>query len=181
MWLSVPVVHNRNMLICEGRIDYQNRWVDKHIRSLTLAYSKASFFEEYAAEFFELLLRRLPTICELNIVTTRWIMEKLGITTDTRGSSEFGIRGNKFERPLEILKSVGASSYLSGPTAKPYTDSEGFRKAGIALEFKTYDYGEYRQLYGKFEPYVSALDLLFNCGPGARAYLKSGTPNEKAF
>jgi WbqC-like protein family len=179
MWLSVPVVHDQGTLIQDARIDYGTRWLDKHIRTLTLAYKKARHFAQYADQFFDLLRGRPETISELNVRTCGWIMSQLGIHTQTRMSREFGIAGGRNDRPLLIARHLAATSYLSGPTAKPYTDKEGFRAAGIALEFKVYDYPEYPQLHGAYEPNVTVLDLLFNCGPDAPRYLKSLKPNER--
>ncbi len=181
MWLSVPVVHDGSTLIQDARINYQDRWVDKHIRSISLSYAKSPFYKHYADEFFDILNMRLSTISELNVAACTWVMAKLGIKTRTRMSSEFNIAGGKFDRPLEILKCIGATAYLSGPAAKPYTDPEMFRDARIALEYKSYVYREYPQLHGKFEPCVSVLDLLFNVGQDAGSYLKSVMQNEKVL
>jgi hypothetical protein len=108
-------------------------------------------------------------------------MAQLGIRTRTRLSSEFGIGGDKSERPLRIVRELGATSYLAGPAARAYSDPRKFRAAGITLEFKVYDYPEYPQLHGAFEPSVTVLDLLFNCGPDSRRYLKSLEPAEPAL
>ncbi len=180
LWLSVPVLHDRQTLIQDARIDYGTRWIDKHIGSLTHAYGKAPYFQDYAEPFFELLRSRPETISELNVRTCGWIMAQLGIRTQTRMSAEFGVAGEKVERLLRIAQYLAATSYLSGPTAGAYIDAERFRAAGIALEFKVYDYPEYPQLHGAFEPNVTVLDLLFNCGPAARHHLKTRTPNELA-
>lgn len=180
MWLSVAVNHGSDTLIEKAMIDYTGRWVDKHIRSLSVAYARAPFFHQYADEFFAILRSRPRTISELNIATSTWVMRVLGIETQIRRSSEFGIAGDKFTRPLHILKAMGATQYVSGPAAKPYTDAEKFRAAGIHLEYKTYEYKPYPQLHGAFEPNVTILDMLFNCGRASRHYLKSLAPNESA-
>jgi hypothetical protein len=180
IWLSVPVLHGHDTKVEGACIDYTRQWVDKHIRTLTLAYQKAPYFKTYAEELFEILGRRLDTISKLNVAICRWVMEKLSIRCQVRMSSEFGIGGDKFDRPISILKKIGASSYLAGPTAKPYTDAEAFRAAGIKLEFKCYEYDEYPQQFGRFEPGLSIVDLLFNCGNDARLHLKSLVPNEIA-
>lgn len=179
MWLSVPVLHQRETLIQQAEILYQQRWVSKHVRSLTLAYQEAPFFKTYAGEFFDLLSEQFPTISALNVAACTWVMGRLGTRTRTCMSAELGIRGATRNRPLAILKRLGATAYLSGPTAKPYTDVEAFAAAGIGLEFKSYEYPDYPQLHGAFEPRVSILDLLFNCGDNSRDYLKSLKPNEK--
>lgn len=177
-WLSVPVRHHRDTLIQEAEIDYKQRWVGKHIRSLTLAYEKAPFFKTYAGPYFDLLARRFSTISALNVAACRWVMDCLAIHARTCMSAELGIAGATRNRPLAILKRLGATAYLSGPTAKPYTDVEAFAAAGIGLEFKSYEYADYPQLHGTFEARVSILDLLFNCGSEARRHLKSLKPNE---
>ena len=179
LWLSVPVVHHADTLIQNARISYQSRWVEKHIRSLSIEYRRAPFFDLYAHEFFGILNSRPQTISALNVAICKWVMSILDIRTQTRMSCDFGIQGNKFDRPLEILKFLGATSYLSGSTAKAYTDTRKFHEAGIGLEFKSYVYKEYPQLHGRFEPNVTILDLLFNCGKSSRDYLKSLAANEK--
>jgi hypothetical protein len=181
LWLSVPVFHDRTTLIENARINYGDRWVAKHIKSISLAYQKAPYFSRYAADLFAILEQKLPTISQLNVELCRWIMGELGIKTRIDFSSRIGHCGkSKHDRPLSILRELGASSYLSGPAARPYTDTARYEAAGIALEFKSYDYPDYPQLHGPFDGQVSAVDLLFNCGPQSRDFLKSKTPNEHA-
>jgi hypothetical protein len=162
-----------------AKIDYRHKWIEKHTNSIKWSYCKAPFYKQISEEFFDILYQKFETISELNINVNNWIMEKLGIKTQIKKSSEFKAVGSKEERPLKILKEVGATSYLSGPTAKAYTPAEKFKEANINLEYKAYEYGEYPQLYGKFESYVSVVDLLFNCGPDSRKYLKSLRANER--
>jgi hypothetical protein len=76
---------------------------------------------------------------------------------------------------------VGGTVYLSGPAASGYLEEERFREAGIGLEYKVYDYGEYPQLFPPFEGAVTVLDLLFNLGPEAPAHLASRTPNRRVL
>lgn len=180
LWLSVPVLHDRETLIENARIDNGSRWAEKHARSIYLAYQKAPYFNDYAEEFFSLLTSPEETISRLNIELCKWMMKKLCIDTEIRMSSEFAAKGDKYQRPLDILREMGATAYLSGPTAKPYTDVNAFNRAGISLEFKAYEYPEYPQLHGSFVSNVSAIDLLFNCGPDARRFLKSSSTNEIA-
>jgi hypothetical protein len=75
------------------------------------------------------------------------------------------------------LKQAGANSYLSGPSADSYLDKDVFRNAGIRLEYKTYDYSPYPQLWGQFEGAVTVLDLIANCGPDAHKYINSKSPD----
>jgi hypothetical protein len=178
VWASVPVIHDSGTLIQDARIDYSNRWVEKHVRTISIAYAKASYFGAYANQYFAILQQQLPTISDLNIALCKWIMSSLGISTQTVRSREFGISGDREHRPLLILEALKCTCYLSGPAARPYTNAEAFRLRGIGLEYKQYEYPEYPQLHSPFVSDVTVLDLLFNCGPEARKYLKSTKPNE---
>lgn len=182
IWLSIPVFFSRNdndISVEKVRIDYTQKWVDKHINSIKHAYSRSPFFKQYAEDFFDILNRRYETISVLNVEINNWIMNKLDIKTKIKMSSEFQPVGAKTDRLIDILKKAGATSYLSGPSAKNYLDVGKFKEGGIGLEYKVYEYEEYSQLYGSFEPQVSVLDLLFNCGKDSMKYLKSLRPNEK--
>ncbi len=39
-----------------------------------------------------------------------------------------------------------------------------FEQAGVKLIYHDYQHPVYRQLYGEFVPFLSVIDLLFNCG-----------------
>ena len=179
LWLTVPVIHDRNTLIRDARIAYVKRWIAKHSSSIAHAYGKAPHYSRYADDFFALLESRPTTISELNVMTCRWLMAQLGITTPIMMSRELDIAGDKYTRPLRMLQQLGASSFLIGPRALAYTDVAAFRSAGMGLEVKRYDYVEYPQLHGPFLGPVTVLDLLFNLGDHARTYLKSTTQNER--
>jgi len=106
-------------------------------------------------------------------------MKHLEINTEIKMSSDYDIPHlDKMIRPLELLHKVGATSYVSGPNTKNYTNLALFKKYDIKLEFKRYNYAPYQQLWKGFYGEVTILDLLFNIGPNSRKYLKSLYPNE---
>lgn len=180
-WLTVPVALNSGSktLIQEAKIDYSQKWVKKHTRSLHHAYAKARFFKTYSDEFFHILNNKFETLSELNVTLIKWVIEKLKINTKTKMSREFHPQGKKTDKLIDILSKASATTYLSGPGAKKYLEIEKFKKAGICLEYKSYEYQEFPQLYGRFEPHVSVVDLLFNCGENSKRFLKSLKPNER--
>jgi hypothetical protein len=127
----------------------------------------------YREELFAVLQQKYRTISELNVALIQWITKHLSIKTKIILSRELGAIGEKTDRVLNILKLVGADSYLSGRAAESYLETDKFKSAGIELYYKEYDYAEYPQQFGPFDGIVTALDLLFNCGPEARHFLKS--------
>ena len=90
---------------------------------------------------------------------------------------DYGGKGNKTERLVEICTRMGASEYLSGPLAKSYIEPDQFSAAGITLTFFDYaGYPEYPQLYPPFDHFVSVIDLLVHTGPEALRYLERRQP-----
>jgi glutaredoxin-related protein len=179
-WLTVPVKqgHTRR-LIMETQIDYSRQWQKMHFNKLQANYYAAPFMDNFLDDFMSIINQEFSKISDLNVALCRWVMEVLEIRTPLRFSPEFSPVGKKTARLIDILTKVGADAYLSGPAAAGYLDVELFRRHGIRLEFKSYDYPSYPQLWGEFVGEVSVLDLLFNTGPEARRYLKSRTPNRQ--
>jgi hypothetical protein len=178
-WISVPVQYRHvAQLICETGIDYSMPWAEKHLRKWKTSYRKAAFLDDALDLLSGLAPAAQRTISQLNIELTRRICEYLGIATPTVLSSDLGLSGHKTERLIDLLRKTGATTYLSGPSADAYLDKEAFHRAGIGLEYKRYDYAPYPQLWGPFDGAVTVLDLIANCGPGARGHLRSRTPDE---
>ncbi len=175
-WLTIPV-HSAGVTqgrpIREIEIDWSKPWAKSHWKALTYAYSRAPYFRRYA-EFLEpFYQRRDRFLADFTIDLTIALARQLGIThTRFLRSSELdGITGEKTDRLIQILQRVGATHYLSGPSAREYIEPEKFAAAGIPFDYIEYDYPEYPQLYPPYDPHVSILDLLFMTGPQALDYI----------
>ncbi|MBL7044480.1 MAG: WbqC family protein [Pirellulaceae bacterium] len=182
-WLTVPVFfsrHDEKTKIQDVRIDNSSAWRKKHIASITQSYRKAPYFNTFSDQLFEIIAGDSSCISDLDIALTHHLMDALGISTRTIVASELNVGQSRDEHLIEILLATGASSYLSGPSAKSYIRNELFAEHGITLEYMSYRYPEYPQRSNSFEHNVSVIDLLFNCGPGARLYFKGLEANEVA-
>jgi hypothetical protein len=178
-WLTVPVHSGgvtSGITIKDVRIDWSKPWREKHLKALATSYSKAPFFKQYLPLIESFYARRDECIADFTISTSVSIARELGITGTRfmRSSDLQGIDGHKTERLIQILRRVGADHYISGPSARGYIEAEKFAAAKIALEYMRYDYPEYPQLYPPYDPFVSALDLIFMTGPEAAKFLVSG-------
>ena len=178
-WLTVPVSYkNVSQLICNTRIDNSTSWAKKHLRLWQSHYSSAPYFF-VVQEILSILTEfEYETISQLNIRLIRKICDYLTISTPMLLSSELELKGSKTERLIDLLKKLNARAYLSGPSADAYLDKVAFRENGIRLEYKSYDYVPYKQLWGDFIGEVTILDLIANCGPDSLHYLKSISPNK---
>lgn len=177
-WLTVPVHHDKlSQKINETRISSNQGWKQKHLRSISQNYSKSSYFSAYINEFSAILNSDYETLSDLNKKLIQWLMTCLSIRTPIIDSTSFNLNGKSTQRIIKLLETVGADTYLSGPSASSYLDLNLFREAGISLEYKTYDYAPYPQLHGDFAPSVSVLDLMFCMGDKAKDYIKSQSPD----
>ena len=181
-WLTIPVLskgcHTNHSTIDSMRINWARKWNVDHWGTLRQSYGKAPFFGRYAAMLEDLYSRHPESLADYTIEFTVLLAEQLGIRhTRFVRSSTLGATGAKTDRLVQVLKAVGATHYISGPSAKSYLEEEKLREAGISLEYMVYDYPEYTQLYPPYDPYVSVLDLLFMVGPEAARYIwQSGAP-----
>jgi len=50
-------------------------------------------------------------------------------------------------------------------------EEEKLFDAGISIEVMQYDYPQYQQLHGSFEPNLSIVNLLLNTGKDAHKYI----------
>jgi hypothetical protein len=172
-WLTVPVRHSglNKPRIIDVEIDARAPWARKHVASIRQAYAAAPFADRYLPELEELLHRRWVRLVDLDIAVAEAMAAWLGLRRRVELSSQLGIGGGQSERLLGICRHFGASTYLSGAAAREYLDVPLFERHGIAVEWQDYAHPVYPQLHGAFVPYLSAIDLLLNCGDAAAGYL----------
>jgi len=174
LWLTIPVGSSSNRLINQVPLPAGD-WANPHWESIRHAYVTSPYFHDYAP-FFSGVLARPPssTLSGFNQHLIKIIARDfLGINgTKFVDSASLGVRESKQDRILALLKSVGATTYISGPAAKAYLVPERFTAEGIALQWKNYSgYPEYPQMHPPFEHTVSIIDLLFSVGPKAPYYI----------
>ena len=93
------------------------------------------------------------------------------IKTELILASDLHVTGKSTELLINLCKEVNATSYISGPSGKKYLKEDEFEKNNLELIYHKFIHPEYYQLYGQFIPYLSVIDLLFNCGSESRNIL----------
>jgi hypothetical protein len=164
LWLTVPVHIKMGMLIKDVRINNHINWAKKHLKSIYNWYHKANFFEEYFPYFEAILSKKWEFLVDLDLELISLINKLLGIKRKIILSSSLKVQGDRIQRLLKILKLIGADIFYEGASGKNYIREEDFEKEGIKVIFQDYQHPVYPQLYDKFVPYLSVIDLLFNCG-----------------
>lgn len=176
-WITIPV-HSKGVTqgvpIKDVRIDWSKPWAKSHLKSLTISYAKAPFFKDYQPLLESIYGRTDELLADFTIQTSIMLARELGFTATRflRSSELTGIDGQKTDRVLSVLKQVGATHYLCGPSASTYMEPDKFAEAGITFEYMQYAYPEYPQLHPPYDPYVSIVDLLFMVGADAGKYFQ---------
>lgn len=181
-WVTVPVRYlRRGQLICDSNIVHDRDWQTKILGSWKANYSKAPCFIDGLNILKILKSEKFITISDLNIRLTTIICDYLNISTSLVKSSDLRSEGIKTSRLIDIIKKVGGTRYLSGPSANEYLDKGEFVKNSIGLEYKSYSYLPYEQLWGEFIGEVSVLDLIACKGVNSSAFIESKVPNIVMF
>jgi hypothetical protein len=174
-WLTVPVrVKGKyHQTIYETEIDGGD-WAEAHRKALAQNYRRAPHFDEVFA-LLEPHLQggRYEHLSALNRALLEAVCGYLGIATRIRGSNEFTLAEGKTERLADLCRQVGATEYISGPSARDYVVESVFSELGIRLTWFDYaGYPPYPQQWGEFQHGVSIVDLLFNCGRSSGQFMR---------
>ncbi len=173
MWLTVPVLTRGkfHQEIRETRINNQAGWRSKHWHSLVFNYERAPYFSEYRGFFEDIYAREWELLCDLNETVITYLLRALGIAVRVVKASEMGCSGRKTELILDMCRKVGADTYLHGRHGRDYADVSLLEANGVSSMFQDFVHPVYPQQWEPFMPLMSAVDLLFNCGPKSREVL----------
>lgn len=173
LWLSVPVLLKGGNfpLVRDVRVDEAKPWAKTHLKTLAQYYSKAPHFRTFFPGLEEILVRPWTGLAALDRAVIEWLCACFGLDTPLYLSSELGIGGDRIDRLVEIVRHFDGDVFYEGAAGRDYIPIERFEELGIRLVFQDYVHPVYPQLHGAFVSHLSAVDLLFNCGPASRGIL----------
>ncbi|MDD2731829.1 MAG: WbqC family protein [Candidatus Pacebacteria bacterium] len=175
LYLTVPIKTKGKSVqsILDAEIDRSKDFKRNHLKAIRINYNKARFFNEFYGIFEEAYEKEWTFINDLNIYLIKKMLEVFGINREIIRSSELSVSGAKTDLVINILKSVKADHYISNLGSKNYLNEDEFKKNNIKLEYHNYSlsHPQYPQMYGEFIPFLSIIDLLFNCGKEGTRYI----------
>lgn len=181
MWLTVPVEKKYHFSqIKDIFLSYNAKWLQKHRLSIISNYSNCKFFDaKFVDEYFNNVhpIEKLQDFNEFGIF---YLKEKFGIKTEVIKASDLDINSDlkSTNLILDIVNNVGGDVYISGTGGKNYLCESKFPESNIKLEYFQFQSFEYPQRWNGFEPFCTALDILFNLGSkNATALLKNSSQN----
>jgi len=64
--LIIPVIAHGKMVITDVRLDFTQKWLNNHWRTVQSAYGKAPFFDYYADDLHHILFQKVRFLYDLN-------------------------------------------------------------------------------------------------------------------
>lgn len=187
-WLSVPIRHAGQapgaFTIMEAPIADDEPWARKHWEALHHCYAAAPHFAEHAPFFRELYAHPWTQLGPLTLEIIRYLAATLGIDTPIVRSSEIGLerafreRGYTADRRTEriafLVRELGGDAFLEGAAGEAYVRPEILERARVEIVYQRYRHPTYPQRFGDFVPFLSTVDLLFQCGPSSLEVIRRG-------
>lgn len=164
-WISVPLrggQHGRP--VCDVSIEGDPYWMGKHWRAFIFHYHSTPFFAFYEDALRPLFDVRWRCLADLTCATVEVLHRLLGLRAALVRAS--ALPGAPADLPA-VLAAVGDDGLVVPAEAAAHD-------AAAARCVFDYDDPVYRQNFAGFEAGMSALDVLFNYGPEARAVLARG-------
>ena len=168
-WLTVPVrtTGRTCQRLLDVEIDNDQRWARDHLSTIRHLYARAPYLGRYLPDLVEVFSRSWALLVDLDLELLSLLSAWFHLDPPTLRSSRLGIGGRATQRLVDIAVEAGATRYLTGDAARAYLDVSMFADRGIEVEWHDFRHPTYPQQHGQFVPYLSALDLLMNCGDGA--------------
>ncbi|MFA6387239.1 MAG: WbqC family protein [Candidatus Paceibacterota bacterium] len=184
--LTVPVEKMpREAKISEIKISYErSNPLERHWKTIELAYKKAPYFKIYKPFFEEVYSKRHVLLRDLNIEIIILICNILGIGPKIVFSSDLALKDDnlaKTEKVVNLCKNQGITQLYDAGGAEEILDKSLFEKENIEITFQNFQHPEYPQLWGEFAPYLSVIDLIFNQGDKSFSIIKSGIKDNKIY
>lgn len=165
-WLTIPIAKDAVKQRISEVTFPDPRWQQDHFKSLYSCYKRAQHFAQLEPLLSQVYVdMKWDALSRVNRHLIETITRLLGIQTQFKDSKDFTLEGDRVRRLVNLLKQVGATEYISGPSAKDYmSGSENlFSDADIRLTWKDYSgYPSYPQLREPLEHGVTILDMLAN-------------------
>ncbi len=165
MWLTIPIEKEGHFKpIKDVQLPRDTKWLKKHMTSVVSNYSKSKFYDRDFIENYYAMEHK--TLQEFNEAGLFYLKKKLGINAKVVRASELDVDPDlkSTDLILDIVKKTGGDTYISGAGGEKYMELSKFEAEHIQLEFSRFQPSEYAQRWEGFEPYMSAIDLLFNAG-----------------
>ena len=163
-WITIGLMKSSQDTKINNIMLSDNDWKEKHLNLFRQNYKKSEYFNEVFFYLEDLYSHNFKKMIDFNLASIDMLMKLFDIRIQIELSSRYDIATKANNLLVDLLKNTDATHYLSGVGAKDYFKNKPFDEENIKVIWQEFTHPVYPQLYGKFIPYLSSIDLLFNCG-----------------
>lgn len=164
-WLTLPIRTKGRFgqSINEAEISDPD-WARRHVSAIDNALAQAPYYKPWLRERLHDWFHNISgetRLSKVNKALIGAIAGELGLRTRLHDAADLPQLGDRTGRLVSICAHLGATHYLSGPSAQNYLDEEQFAAHNIAVDWMRYtDYSHYKQVDGGYRSDVSTIDAL---------------------
>ncbi len=164
-WITVGVKKtSQKTNITDILLDTTVDWKSKNLNRIKESYKNAKYFDEIFPYLKSLYDFECSKLIDFNLKSITMLMELFDVRIEMVMASTLNVASKSNALLVDILQKTQATKYLSGVGAKAYYNPAPFEAANIEVVWQNFKHPVYPQLYGGFVPYLSSVDLFFNCG-----------------
>ena len=167
MRFTIPIhYHLKNLN--ELKLALDDKGANKMLKTLWMEYRGSEHFDDAFPLIEDLIMKydKANSLADFNLVCIYEIAERFGLTSsrEFHVSSDLNLKYRRDAKCIELCKMFGADTYISGEGAKDYHVEKDYRLNGIKLVYTNYEPIVYKQKGKGFEPNLSVIDYVMNCG-----------------
>ena len=152
LMLSIPIKHSGNIgprAYSEVKIDYSFNWKKNHFKSIKISYQSSPYFEFYEADLKNFYQVKTSNLYNFNLKSVELVLKWLEHGTTNR-TINFNIEIYKQSKNIKEIDNREIKKKTNIKYIQTFEDKNGFIDG------------------------LSILDMIFNCGPKTKDYIKAG-------
>ena len=152
LMLSIPIRHsgiNQKRFYDDVSIDSSSDWKKNHFKSIKIAYQSSPYFEFYEEDLKNFYQVETSNLYNFNLKSVELVLEWLELSTTNR-TINFNIEIYKQSKNVKDIDNREIKKKSNIKYIQTFEDKNGFIDG------------------------LSILDMIFNCGPKTKDYIKAG-------
>lgn len=152
LMLSIPIKHSGNIgprAYSEVKIDYSFNWKKNHFKSIKISYQSSPYFEFYEEDLKNFYQVETSNLYNFNLKSVELVLKWLEMDTKNR-TIDFNIEIYKQSKNIKEIDNREIKKKSNIKYIQTFEDKNGFIDG------------------------LSILDMIFNCGPKTKDYIKAG-------
>ena len=152
LMLSIPIRHsgiNQKRFYDDVSIDSSSDWKKNHFKSIKIAYQSSPYFEFYEEDLKNFYQVETSNLYNFNLKSVELVLKWLEMGTNNR-TIDFNIEIYKQSKNIKEIDNREIKKKTNIKYIQTFEDKNGFIDG------------------------LSILDMIFNCGPKTKDYIKAG-------